>query len=237
MLANEVPAAWPSIKAAKPREGFFDRAEHERVRAALPPDEGDLAEFLFWTGWRVGEVNGLRWKNVNRTAKVIRIETSKSGDPRTLPYGELPALVELIEHHHELTEAAKKKRKMIVPYVFHSEGDPIRYFRRSWITACIKAGLGREVREPDVKNAAGEVVKMGRVLEREAFRIPHDYRRSAARNLSRMGVPERVIMQLCDWKTRHVFDHYRIVNEADLADGMSKLAQLPSEPAKLIPAS
>jgi hypothetical protein len=80
---------------------------------------------------------------------------------------------------------------MIVPYVFHRDGDPIRHFRRSWITACIKAGLGREVREPDQKNKAGEVVKKGRVLEREAFRIPHDYRRSAARNLSRMGVPER----------------------------------------------
>jgi integrase len=69
MLANEVPAAWPSIRAAKPREGFFDRAEHERVRAALPSDEGDLAEFLFWTGWRKGEALGLRWKNVDRKGK------------------------------------------------------------------------------------------------------------------------------------------------------------------------
>jgi len=232
MLANEVPAAWPSIKPAKAREGFFDRAEHERLRAALPSDEGDLVEFLFWTGWRVGEAKGLRWKNVNRTAKVIRIETTKSGEPRTLPYGELPALVELIDRRHELTEAAKKKRKMVVPYVFHRAGDPIRHFRRSWTTACIKAGLGREVREPDQKNEAGEVVKKGRVLEREALRIPHDYRRSAARNLSRMGVPERVIMLLCGWKTRSVFDRYRIVPEADLREGLGKLAQLPTEPVK-----
>jgi integrase len=236
LLANEVPAAWPSIKPAKPREGFFDHAEHERVRAALPADEGDLVEFLFWTGWRKGEALGLRWKNVNRTAKVVRIETSKSGEPRTLPYGELPALVELIEHRRKVTEAVQKKRDMVVPHVFHRNGKPIRHFRRSWITACIKAGLGREVREPDTKNKAGEVVK-GRVLERVALRIPHDYRRSAARNLSRMGVPERVIMLLCGWKTRSVFDRYRIVPEADLREGLGKLAQLPTEPAKVSPSS
>jgi integrase len=60
--------------------------------------------------------------------------------------------------------------------------------------------------------------------KRVAFRIPHDYRRSAMRNLSRSGVPERVIMQLCGWKTRSVFDRYRIVAERDLAEGLARLA-------------
>lgn len=59
---------------------------------------------------------------------------------------------------------------------------------------------------------------------RVALRIPHDYRRSAARNLSRAGVPEQVIMSLCGWKTRSVFDRYRIVPERDLAEGLARLA-------------
>jgi integrase len=58
------------------------------------------------------------------------------------------------------------------------------------------------------------------------WRLVHDFRRTAARNLSRAGVAERVIMELCGWKTRSVFDRYRIVAEQDLADGLAKLARL-----------
>jgi len=224
LLANEVPI-FPTIKTSDPRAGFFEHEEHDRVRAALPPDEGDVAEFLFLTGWRTSEAKGLRWSDVDATAGIIRIETTKSGKPRTLPYSVLPPLAQLIAHRREVTDAVQRKRSMKVNYVFHRNGERIRHFRRSWTTACIAAGLGQEIREPDVLDAAGAVVKRGRLVRKVAHRIPHDYRRSAARNLSRAGVAEGVIMKLCGWLTRSVFDRYNIVAERDLAEGLAKLAK------------
>ncbi len=229
LLPNEVPAAFPTIAPSAPRRGFFERSEHEAVKAALPPDSADVAEFLYWTGWRKGEALGLRWSNVDLVAQVIRIETSKSGEPRTLPYGAVRVLVELMKRRRELADETQRKRGMVVSHVFTRNGEPIRYFRRAWVSACIKAGLGKVTRAPDVTDAQGKVVKRGRVIRREAFRIPHDYRRSAARNLSRAGVPERTIMTLCGWKTRSVFDRYRIVSESELSEGLARLAGMTEQ--------
>jgi hypothetical protein len=144
---------------------------------------------------------------------ILRIEDSKSREPRTLPYKALPALAAVIDGQREWTSAVEQAKGIIMRSVFHRDGKPIRDFRRVWVKACIAAGLGREDRDAS-----------GKVIRRVAFRMIHDNRRTAARNMSRAGVFEGVIMALCGWKTRSVFDRYRIVNEADLADGLGKLA-------------
>lgn len=58
---------------------------------------------------------------------------------------------------------------------------------------------------------------------------PHDVRRSAARNLVWAGVPEKVVMDLCGWKTRAMFDRYIITSARDLAEGVERLGAYLSD--------
>jgi integrase len=82
--------------------------------------------------------------------------------------------------------------------VFRRDGVPVRVWRTALRDACRKAHV--------------------------PHRLLHDCRRTAARNLIRAGVPERIAMLLTGHKTRAVFDRYNIVNEQELLTAGERLA-------------
>jgi integrase len=89
----------------------------------------------------------------------------------------------------------------------------------------------RQARDPRVFRRDGVPVRMWRTALRDAcrkahvpHRLLHDCRRTAARNLIRAGVPERIAMLLTGHKTRAVFDRYNIVNEQELLTAGQRLA-------------
>lgn len=196
----------PMLQEHNVRTGFFERDEFEAVRAALPTSLQPVAAFAYLTGWRVpSEVLPLEWRQVDRGAGVVRINPgqTKNAEGRTFPYGDLlPELRDVLEAQWDAHETLKAAG-VVCPYVFQRDGAPIRDFRGAWQAACATAGC------PD--------------------RIPHDFRRTAVRNLSRAGVPDTIAMKLTGHKTRSVFDRYDIVNEADLRDAIGKLAAAGTE--------
>jgi integrase len=202
MLATRPEFSIPQEHNA--RQGFFEAEDFAAVLAELPDYLKPLAEFAYLTGWRRGEVLRLTWANVDRDAEVIRIEvgTTKNREARTFPYRGLPALKAVIDGQWARREGL---------FVFHRNGQRIRDYYTAWHSACRRAAV-------QVVNGRDVVVRSA-LLER----IPHDFRRTAVRNLVRAGVPERVAMQLTGHKTRAVFDRYNIVNEADLSEGVEKL--------------
>ncbi len=76
----------------------------------------------------------------------------------------------------------------------------IKSFRRAWVTACKKAGI------PE--------------------RVPHDFRRTAVRNLERAGVPRSTAMKMVGHRTESIYRRYAIVDEAMLKEGAAKLQTL-----------
>lgn len=187
------------------RTGFFEDAEFKAVREHLPVDLRGIVTLSYFTGWRIkSEILPLQWSQVDRDAKVIRLHvgTTKNNEGRTLPYGLLPELVEVVDaawKEHERLQAAG----VVSPFVFPKpNGKERKDFRGAWEAATEAAGY------PD--------------------KIQHDFRRTAVRNLVRRGVPDTVAMKITGHKTRSVFDRYDIGTEKDIAEGLSKLSAQPS---------
>jgi len=186
----------PMLKENNIRKGFFEHAEFVSLRDALPSYLKGFVSFAYKTGWRMSEITGLTWNQVDRDNGIVWLEIgeTKNDEGRTVYLDD-----ELQEVFKNQWENRKKSRKLI-PYVFPNiDGKGrINDFRKSWSNACKDAKIGK--------------------------RLFHDFRRSAVRNMVRAGIPERVAMMISGHKTRSVFERYKIVNDADLQLAAEKQA-------------
>ena len=55
--------------------------------------------------------------------------------------------------------------------------------------------------------------------------MPHDFRRTAARNLIEAGVPEQVAMKVTGHKSRESFRRYSIIAKDDVKMALGKVAE------------
>ena len=193
---------FPMLREDNARKGFFERTEHEAIRAALPAPYDDVAEFGYRTGWRRGEILPLEWVNVDREAGTVFLHDSKNGDPRTFPLrddeGELTPLGELIERRWFARIYETKDGPLASAFVFHVGGHRVWDFDEKWPKATKAAGI--------------------------PGRLFHDYRRTAVRDLVRAGVPQAIAMSITGHKTDAVFRRYNITSDVDKQDAVRKLA-------------
>ncbi len=196
---------FPMLREDNARQGFFEKLDFESVAARLPEPVADVARFAYLSGWRRGEIVPLRWDAVDRSAKEVRLGTSKNGRPRSLPLE--GSLWELIERRWKAREFRSSEGVAAVsPLVFHHGGKPLRDFRKSWAKACSDAKV--------------------------PGRLFHDLRRSAVRNLIRAGVPQSVAMSITGHETDSVFRRYDIVSQEDKVQALQQTQAHLSNAAK-----
>ena len=178
----------PMLKENNTRKGFFEHGDFLALKGALPSYLQGLATFGYKTGWRVSEIVGLTWSQVDRDQGIVRFEVgeTKNNEARTV------YLDDELKKVFESQWTARKRSGKLIPFVFPNEtGDgQLKDFRGAWGKACEDSGIGK--------------------------RLFHDFRRTAVRNMVRSGVPESVAMKISGHKTRSVFERYNIVNDADL---------------------
>jgi integrase len=119
------------------RKVFFSEAMKQKLREAAAKDRSKRAkmkglhlrcfvEMLLTLGWRKGELTNLRVGNVHLPESFIRIEHTKSGEPREVP----------------LTESL---RVLLEPLVTGKNPDdplfPVKDMRHAWKRLCEKAGI------------------------------------------------------------------------------------------------
>jgi len=201
------------LREADPRAGFFEQPQFDAVRRRLPVDLQAAITVAYSYGWRMqSEVLSLDRRHLDLQAGTLTLDAcmTKNGKARVVYLTD--ELRGLLRAQVERVRALERTLGRVIPHIFpHPPGPHTapqlvgtrqQDFRRAWMTACKAAGV--------------------------PGRLRHDFRRTAARNLIRSGVPERVAMTITGHLTRSVFDRYNIVSEGDLREAAQRIERTGS---------
>jgi integrase len=214
---------FPHLSENNTRTGFIEQHQFERlVRHARPLWLRLFLECAFTYGWRRSELLNLRVEQCDLLTKTMRLDPiqTKNATPRE---------VEMTNTVFELAKQAIVGKNPSDPLLTRGR-KPVKDFRDGWRKLCVAAGLGKFTCCTCEKTVTASTCKCG---GRRRFKYtgttPHDFRRSAARQLRRAGVAETTIMDIAGWETRAMFKRYAIVDNVDIRAAVEKLEQARAE--------
>ncbi|HEY7163679.1 MAG TPA: site-specific integrase [Candidatus Binatia bacterium] len=151
----------PMLNEDNARQGFLNHSDFLTLREKLPGYLRAPITFLYLSGWRVGEMRALEWRDVDHSGKVIRLrpEISKNKDG-----GVLPLKNELLQ----IIGTAAENPCPECPSVFHFKKKRIGDFRKAWHSACSDAKLGNLLIHQLRRTAVRNLIRAG-VPERIAM--------------------------------------------------------------------
>ena len=212
----EVDSWGKGLKVSNTRKTFWSDEEFRRWYAELPERVQPIAEFLYLTGWRIGEVLGLTYGSIDFDGEEVFLteEQSKNEDGRTLPFT------------RKLRRLLKERRD----YSTLCGVDVLDPTKPLW-----HYGNGRPITNPirAFREAAGRckpVILWGRKAGRRGKTV-HDFRRSAVRRMELAGVPRSIAMDLIGHKSESMYLRYgeAMRNPEDRDQAMKKIDDVTPE--------
>ena len=181
------------------RTGFFEPEELDKLLVYLPDHIQPLVRCAYHTGWRINsELRTRTWKHVDLKLGWLRLDANETKNNEGRNFRLFPTLQKILEERQSFHRLLLMKG-IDCPWVFpNPKGQRIglKGWYQIWKEAVEKAGLER---------------------------IPHDFRRTAVRNLERVGVPRTTAMVMVGHRTESIYRRYAIVNAKDLEDAAEKL--------------
>jgi integrase len=193
---------------SEPRKGFLDLPDFNTLRTNFPAHLRPTLTFLYYSGCRTGAAKKITWAMVSKDCSEIELpaEIIKNNESLTIPLA--GPLEEIAIALREIRKKFPKTTDAVLNF---------KNFRWAWDKTCCELGLGTF--DPQSKKYSGLV--------------PHDFRRSAARNLIKAGVDRRIAMKITGHKTEAIFERYNIKTTEDVKEALVRVGQF--KPATVTP--
>lgn len=182
------------------RRGYLDENDLKNLLKELPGVMHPFVRFLYATGMRSGQASKLTWDMVDKNCTELHVpgELTKNGEDFVLPlvYKDGTPIFDFVSDMKRLVRM---------------HGEPIfetTDFRNQWRLACHKLGLG-------IFNDKTRAYRGAK---------PHDFRRTAVRNMVIAGIPQQVAKAISGHKTDSIFKRYAIMDRGAVQDAFEVLA-------------
>jgi integrase len=159
------------LKEPPGRLRYLTREEMEALIAACPSHLKPIVVVATHTGMRKAETLGLKWQDIDLAMKTITVRQTKNNEPKVIPI-----------NHTLHAELQRVPRRLHSDYVFcNATGEPYDEVKRSFNTACRKAGI-KDFRFHDLRHTfASHLVMNGINLKTVQHLLGHKDIRMALR--------------------------------------------------------
>jgi integrase len=182
-------------------KGFFEADQYRAVLEKLPEYLKPVIQTAYITGWRIkSEILSRQKQHLDLQSGCLKLDREETGSGEERKFPLAPGMRELLVRQLEEVNELERKTGRIIPWLFHRNGKPIKDFRKAWALACQRAGI--------------------------VGKVPHDFRRTAVRNLERAGISRSAAMVMVGHRTESIYQRYKVADEAMLKASATKLAAL-----------